>query len=219
MGVCRRGSPAQAGDSLTGARDVAHKGRELLRQGLDPIDHREQQRETGRQAEDVKKADKARERWTLARWARDYHERVIEPTRTTKHAAQWISSLENHIPARLWHKPIAEIDAPELLQALADIKPHERARNLSQGDRVAATMQRIRQRLDAVFEDAIFHKRCTHTVHLTRRSTSCIARSAAMSTKRPYLSNVNVILSGCTVYLKDCTRSRVLPIPDFEIFL
>ena len=160
LGVCRRGSPAQAGDSVTGARDLAHKCRELLRQGLDPIDQRDQQRETGRQAEDTKKADKARERWTLARCAREYHERVIEPTRTTKHSAQWINSLENHIPATLWHLPITEIDPPTLLQALAGIKPHERARNLSQGDRVGETMQRIRQRLDSVFEDAIFHKRC-----------------------------------------------------------
>ena len=160
LGVCRRGSPAQSGDSITGARDVAHKCRELLRQGLDPIDQRDQQRETGRQAETVKKAEKARERWTLARCARDYHERVIEPTRTDKHAAQWISSLENHVPATLWHRPITDIDPPALLQALADIKPHERARNLSQGDRVAETISRIRQRLDAVFEDAIFHKRC-----------------------------------------------------------
>jgi integrase len=161
LGVCRRGSPAQAGDSVTGARDIAHKCRELLRQGLDPIDQRDQQRETGREAETVKKAEKARERWTLARCARDYHERVIEPTRTDKHAAQWISSLENHVPAPLWHRPITEIDPPALMQALADIKPHERARNLSQGDRVAETMSRIHQRLDAVFEDAIFHKRCT----------------------------------------------------------
>jgi hypothetical protein len=28
LGVCRRGSPHQAGDSVTGARDTAHKGRE-----------------------------------------------------------------------------------------------------------------------------------------------------------------------------------------------
>ena len=67
---------------------MAHKGRELLRQGLDPIDQRELHREKRRQAEDVKKAEKARERWTLARWARDYHQCVIEPTRTAKHAAQ-----------------------------------------------------------------------------------------------------------------------------------
>ncbi len=39
-------------------------------------------------------------RWmwlTLCRCARDYHERVIEPTRTTKHAAQWIASLETQL--------------------------------------------------------------------------------------------------------------------------
>lgn len=161
LGVCRRGSPAQAGDSVTGARDLAHKCREQLRQGLDPIDQRDQQRETGRQAEDVKKAEKARERWTLARCAREYHERVIEPARTDKHGAQWITSLENHIPPALWHKPITDIDAPALLQMLAGIKPHPAARNFTPGERLTATTNRIRQRLDAVFEDAIFHKRCT----------------------------------------------------------
>jgi hypothetical protein len=61
LAVCRRGSPAQAGDRVAGARDIAHKGRELLRQGLDPIDQRDQKHENGRQAEDVKKAEKARE--------------------------------------------------------------------------------------------------------------------------------------------------------------
>lgn len=107
------------------------------------------------------KADRDRVHWTLARCARDYHERVVEPTRTAKHAAQWISSLENHVPAALWHRAVADITAPELLAALLDVKPHERARNLSQGDHVQETVQRIRQRLDAVFEDAGFHGRCT----------------------------------------------------------
>ena len=65
------------------------------------------------------------------------------------------------MPAGLWHKPIGDIEPPALLAVLAAIKPHERAHNLTQGDRIAETMQRIRQRLDAVFEDAIFHKRCT----------------------------------------------------------
>jgi integrase len=161
MGVCHRGSVAQAGDSLTGTRDVAHLARELLRQDVDPIDHRDQRRETARQVDAERKAEKARERWTLARCARDYHERVIEPTRTTKHAAQWISSLENHMPASLWSKPVADVTAPELLEVLGQIKPHERARNLSQGNQIAETMQRIRQRLEAVFEDAIFHGRAT----------------------------------------------------------
>ncbi len=161
LGVAHRGSPAQAGATLTAARDGAHKARELLRQGRDPLDAKAHERESARAADAARKANKARERWTLARCSRDYHERVIEPTKTAKHSAQWIASLENHVPAALWSRPIDEIEPPELLQALLAIKPHERARNLAHGDKVAETVQRIRQRLDAVFEDAIFHRRCT----------------------------------------------------------
>lgn len=95
LGVCRRGSPAQAGDSLAGARDGGHKARDLLRQGIDPITERDTHKEAGRKAERAVKAEKERERWTLARCWRNYHERVIENTRTDKHAGQWISSLEN----------------------------------------------------------------------------------------------------------------------------
>jgi hypothetical protein len=96
LGVVHRGSVAQAGASLTAARDLAHKARELLREGTDPLDVKAQRREAALAAEGAKKEAQARDRWTLARCARDHHERVIEPTRTTKHAAQWISSLENH---------------------------------------------------------------------------------------------------------------------------
>lgn len=156
LGAAMRGSAAQAGQSLTGARDAAHKAREQLRQGFDPIERREQARAAARDADAQAKADRARERWTLARCARDYHARVIEPTRTTKHAAQWIASLENHVPLAVWHKPVADVDAPELLAALTSV------RALDDGNEgVPETLQRIRQRLDAVFEDAVFHKRCT----------------------------------------------------------
>jgi integrase len=161
LGVCHRGSTAQAGDSLTTARRAAHDARELLTRGTDPLDAKDQRRADAAAAEQARKTEKARERWTLARCARDYHERVIEPSRTDKHAAQWIASLENHIPAALWHKSIADVDPPELLQALLAIEPHERARRVEPGAKVAETVQRIRQRLDSVFEDAIFHKRCT----------------------------------------------------------
>ena len=61
LGVVLRGSPKQAGDSLTGARDAAQKARALLRQGLDPIDQRDASRNEHREAE------KARQHLTLAR--------------------------------------------------------------------------------------------------------------------------------------------------------
>ena len=158
LGVSRHGSLPLAGESLTGARDLAHKARELLRQGLDPLAERDSRRQAAAVAEVAKKVEKAKDRLTLARAARGYHERVIEPTRTPKHAAQWISSLENHVPADLWHAPLSSITAPELLKALEGVTPHERARNLTtDGGKVPETVRRIRQRLESVFEDAQFH--------------------------------------------------------------
>ena len=101
LGVAHRGSIAQARDSITSARDAAHRAREKLRQGVDPIADRDAEKDQQRQVEAARKTEKAREHWTLARCARDYHERVIEPTRTPKHAAQYISSMENHVPKAL----------------------------------------------------------------------------------------------------------------------
>jgi integrase len=64
------------------------------------------------------------------------------------------------VPSAIWNKPIGTIEPPELLAAFHAVKPHERARNVS-AKGVPETLRRIRQRLDAVFEDAIFHKWCT----------------------------------------------------------
>lgn len=157
LGAAQRGSTKQAGETLDGARQAAHRARELLRNGVDPIEARDEGREANRQAEEAKKAERAIDHWTLKRCARDYHERVIERTRTDKHSAQWISSLEHHLPAALWHAPIGSITPPALLQALDAATPHERARR--PGD-LSETLRRVRQRLDTVFEDAIFHGRC-----------------------------------------------------------
>jgi len=139
------------------AREQANEARALLADGMDPLDVREQRRLAAQQAEQARKAQKAVEHWTLARCARDYHEREIEPNAKPLHAAQWIRSLENHVPAALWHAPIDGITAPQLLEALQGITSHERARNVSN---LAETLRRIRQRLDTVFVDAIFHGRC-----------------------------------------------------------
>lgn len=156
LGVAHLGSAAQAGGALTSARALAHVARELVKLGTDPIDQRDSRRGAERAGEIAKKAEKARDHMTLCRAARDYHERVIEPRMTTKHSAQWISSLEHHVPPEIWHKPIADIEPPELLNGLTGVRALADA-----ALRVPETLSRVRQRLDAVFEDAIFHKRCT----------------------------------------------------------
>lgn len=160
LGAVHRSNPTQAGQALTSARELAAEARTLLQRGVDPIDERDQRRGAQRQVVEQVKEAKAQRAMTLARAARNYHQRVIEPSRTPKHAAQWISSLENHMPAALWHAPVSTITAPALLGALTAIQPHERARNLTADARLEETVQRIRQRLDAIFEDAVFHGWC-----------------------------------------------------------
>lgn len=159
LGIAHRASSALATASLTAARDLSHQARDMLVRGLDPIDERSKARDAGKVVEQQTKAEKKRRSTTLAAAARDYHERVIEPSRSPKHAAQWISSLENHLPAELWKKPVDEVTAPALLKALLAMTPHERARN-TDGGTPQETQQRVRQRLDSVFEDAIFHGLC-----------------------------------------------------------
>jgi integrase len=156
LGVAHRANATQAGASLTDARELAQRGRTLLQQGLDPIDERDRARGASRQQAAEAKAAKKSAALTLARAARDYHERVIEPSRSDKHGAQWIASLENHVPSEVWNRPIAEIDAPMLLAALLGVRALD-----DKKVKVPETLQRIRQRLEAIFEDAVFHKHCT----------------------------------------------------------
>ncbi len=160
LGVDPRASLQQIGATLKTTRTLAHQAREQVRLGVDPVEARKDSRQAARQVEVTKKADKQRDYWTLCRCARDYHEREVE--RDTKisprHAAQWISSLENHVPRELWHAPIHTIEPQPLLTGLSKIKPHARARR--HGD-LGETVRRILQRLSSVFDDAIFYKRCT----------------------------------------------------------
>lgn len=173
LGVARRNNPAHTGDSLSAARKLAHDAREVVQRGGDPIDERDSKRDAAKAAETAQKKADARERLTLARAARGYHERVIEPSRTPKHSAQWIASLENHMPPELWSAPIASIEPPALLSALLGVRSKE-----DSGQRVPETVQRLRQRLDAVFEDAIFHKQCTSNpaAAIRRKMTEAEAR-------------------------------------------
>lgn len=127
-----------------------------MQAGQDPIEERQRIKDAAKAVEATSKAQKKRQHLTLATAARDYHERVVEPRLTTKHAAQWIVSLELHVPAEVWHKPIAAITAPELLEALSSVRSVE-----VRGRRVPETLRRICQRLDTIFEDAIFHGQCT----------------------------------------------------------
>ncbi len=150
LGKLARNDLAAAGKSLTGARDAAEEARRLLRSAIDPIDHRNAQREQARKALQIQADESNMAKATLARVARKYHETAIASKKSAKHGRQWLASLENHVPAGIWHKPIAEVTDIELFDFLLPLF-----------DKVPETASRIRQRLDAIFDDAVFRKLCT----------------------------------------------------------
>jgi Arm DNA-binding domain len=111
LGAVDRSSIEAAGASLKRARKKAAEARDLLDGKIDPIDAKREQRATSKAAASARRAEAGGVKVTLARVARTYHEVVIETSRTTKHAAQWIATLEQHLFPKLGNKPIAEITA------------------------------------------------------------------------------------------------------------
>lgn len=159
LGTAERSTWATCGASLEQARADVQRHRAVLARGGDPIENRKQDKLAARSATQMAKTASKRERDTLARVARRYHAEVIEPQRTTKHAAQWIASLEQNVPASIWHAPIDSIRPPELLEALAVLRM-----------RIPETASRVRQRLKVVFDDAEFKELCSsNPAKLVRR--------------------------------------------------
>lgn len=145
LGMCNRTSAAATGKSLTTARQLAQAARDLIADGKDPIEVRRAKKEEAKAKDRARRESHARERLTLARAARAYHETIIEPNRSDKHGREWIRALENHVPETLWHKPLADITAPEVLDFF-----------LALNAKVPETARRVRQRLEVIFDDAEF---------------------------------------------------------------
>jgi integrase len=146
LGVCHRHNAQASGASLAAAREAAAASRAMLNEvpPRDPIDERDHAREAARRAEEDRKREKAASTSTLARVARRYHQRVIEPRRPGKYSRDWIGSLERHVPQAIWHCPVADIKRADLLDFLSELQ-HV----------MADTAHRVRRRLDEVFDEAI----------------------------------------------------------------
>jgi len=162
LGTAERGTLEAAGAALKRGRDLAQAQRQLLDQKKDPLDERRSVRAAAKAEAAAKIAQARAEALTLCRAARDYHERVIEPRFSYKHSQQWIASLENNVPAAIWNKPINRITPVELFEVLAALRK-----------RIPESSDKIRQRLDKVFDDAAFFGRCsTNPARMVRNKVS-----------------------------------------------
>ncbi|MDE0854554.1 MAG: integrase arm-type DNA-binding domain-containing protein [Nevskia sp.] len=123
--------------TLREARHDALHWCRVLREGRDPLEVREAERSAAQ-------LEKKREKQTLEQRCRDYHDTHKHLWRNPKHANQWLSSLETHIFPVLGHLPLYKVTAAQLLDVLKPL-------NLTHHE----TAKRIRQRLEAVWSEAI----------------------------------------------------------------
>lgn len=125
------------GVSLADARKRAAAARALLAEGLDPIEARAGERVAGE-----RKRVEAEAR-TFEAAARALMEAKRAGWRSPKHAAQWLATLEQHAFPIIGAKPVADIGTDDVLAVLRPI-----------WDRVPETASRLRQRIEAVLDDA-----------------------------------------------------------------
>jgi integrase len=123
--------------------------RDDLAAGRDPIDAKRAARRADVEKTTGAKARRKDEALTLVRVARAYHERAIEPRMNAKYSEVWIRSLECHVPPGSGTSRSPKVGAVELFEAPAKVK-----RVLPE------TANRVRRRLAAAFDDAIFFGHC-----------------------------------------------------------
>ena len=119
--------------SLKEARERARAARQLLADGIDPIDHRK--------AERAKLAAARARLLTFREAAERYFDQHEGKWKSAKHRAQFTSTLRQYAYPVLANMSVAEIDTPAVLRA---IEPHWLTK--------AETMSRVRGRIEAVLD-------------------------------------------------------------------
>jgi integrase len=99
--------------SLATARELRDRYRALLKQDIDPIEHRKAER-AARAAEDAK-------RLTFEEAARRFFDGHAAKWTNAKHRAQFLSTLEQYVFPKLGKLPVASIDTPLVLSVLTPI--------------------------------------------------------------------------------------------------
>lgn len=120
--------------TLAKARDYALEARRLLQDGIDPAVRKRERKHAQR----VAAAN------SFESVGREWHS-VMRPKWSVRHAADVIESLEKDIFPILGRRPIAELKAPEILDAIRKIEKRG----------AIDIAQRVRQRCSAVFAYAI----------------------------------------------------------------
>ncbi len=136
MGLGAVGEPPD-GVPLAEARKLAAAARALLAEGVDPIEERASKR-----VEVARKRAEAEAR-TFEAAARALMDAKRAGWRSPKHTLQWLATLEQHAFPAIGAKPVADIGTDDVLAVLRPI-----------WGTIPETASRLRQRIEAVLDDA-----------------------------------------------------------------
>jgi integrase-like protein/Arm domain-containing DNA-binding protein len=125
--------------SLKEASERACAARQLLHDGIDPIDHRKAQR--------AARALEAAKAITFRDCAEAYIAANRDAWKNAKHSAQWTSTLKSYVFPHIGNLPVANIDTGLVLKC---IEPHWQAKT--------ETMSRVRGRIESILDWATVRK-------------------------------------------------------------
>ncbi|MFZ7127721.1 MAG: tyrosine-type recombinase/integrase [Desulfobacterales bacterium] len=117
--------------SLAAARDRARELKDLIRQGVDPVEQRKARRRA------LARSQKAA--ITFEEAARHCHKKKSTEFRSEKHAKDWFSSVERYAIPVIGRLPVNEVDLPHILSVLQPIWTTR-----------TETATRLRQRLENI---------------------------------------------------------------------
>lgn len=103
--------------TLAEARERARQYRQIIADGIDPIEHRRAERARRASAQ----ADAARKNCTFADCAKEYHLNNAEDWKNAKHSAQWINTLTTYAFPKFGELPIGQVTRDHIRAALLPI--------------------------------------------------------------------------------------------------
>jgi integrase len=118
---------------LAQARERAQRARQLLADGIDPIEKRAGERKA---IEAHRTAERARAK-TFEDCAREFHEASADEWKNAKHAAQWINTLTQYAFPKFGSLPVGDVGKAEIVSALAPLWK-------SKAETASRLLQRIR---------------------------------------------------------------------------
>lgn len=119
--------------SLSEAREKARKFRQMIDEGIDPIAHRQAERERNLLT--------TMQRRTFEQCAHEYHKLHADSWKNVKHADQWINTLTTYAFPEFGTKDVSDVSKADVLRALEPIWATK-----------TETASRLRQRIRAVLD-------------------------------------------------------------------